>query len=60
MTCPIITIISAGASVNIGESPDRKFGTDTETSFDVVTINRNTRTINRVRVGAGKDRTIKY
>ncbi|MBQ8310087.1 MAG: metallophosphoesterase, partial [Clostridia bacterium] len=35
LACPIITIISAGASVNAGESPERTPGTDTETSFDV-------------------------
>ena len=60
LACPIITIMAAGAQVNEGEALKRKFGTDTETSFDVVTINRKTRTINCTRVGAGKDRTIKY
>lgn len=58
--CPLVTIISAGASVNIGEGPSRTFYTDTETSFDVVTINRKTRTIYCTRIGAGEDRTIKY
>ena len=60
LTCPIITIISSGAAVNEGEMPERKFGTDTETSFDVVTINKKTRTIYCTRVGAGDDRTISY
>lgn len=60
LACPLITIISAGAQVNAGEIPDRQFGTDTETSFDVVTINRKTRTIYCTRVGAGEDREIKY
>lgn len=60
LECPLITIISAGASVNFGESPEREFGTDTETSFDVVTINRETRTIYCTRVGVGEDREIKY
>ena len=60
LACPLITIISAGAQVNAGAIPDRTFGTDTETSFDVVTINRATRTIYCTRVGAGKDREIKY
>lgn len=60
LECPIITIISAGAPVNYGESPERVFQTDTETSFDVVTINRKTRTIYCTRVGAGKDRVISY
>jgi hypothetical protein len=60
MFCHIITITSAGASVNVGEQPERVFGTDTETSFDVVTINRQTRTIHCTRVGVGEDRVIPY
>ena len=60
LTCPLITITSAGASVNDGEALDRTFYTDTETSFDVVTINRETRTIYLTRVGAGEDRIVKY
>ena len=66
MDCPIITIISAGASVNEynmkeGETiPTRVAGTDTETSFDVVTINKKTRTIYCTRVGAGSDRQVSY
>ncbi len=58
--CPIITIIAAGADVNSGESPERKFFTDKETSFDVVTINRKTRTIYLTRVGSGEDRKVNY
>jgi hypothetical protein len=60
LACPLITIISAGAQVNAGEIPERTFGTDTETSFDVVTINRKTRTIYLTRVGWGEDRVVKY
>lgn len=63
MACPIITILSAGATANepyVENAPIRNFGTDTETSFDVVTINRRTRTIYLIRVGAGDDRTIQY
>lgn len=60
LACPLITIISAGAQVNDGEIPERTFGTDSETSFDVVTINRKTRTIYCTRVGWGEDRTVKY
>lgn len=60
MACPIITIISSGASVNSGIQPERPFHTDQETSFDVVTINKETRTIYCTRVGAGEDREIKY
>lgn len=60
LACPLITIVSAGAPVNAGEVPDRTFYTDTETSFDVVTINRQTRTIYLTRVGAGEDRIVQY
>ena len=66
MSCPIITIISAGSSANEWDipegavSPIRTFGTNTETSFDVVTINKNTRKIYCTRVGAGTDREINY
>ncbi|MBR4282320.1 MAG: hypothetical protein IKT35_01250, partial [Clostridia bacterium] len=60
MSCPIISIISSGAEVDGGETPERNFGTDKETSFDVVTINRKTRTINLTRVGWGSDRVINY
>jgi hypothetical protein len=63
MSCPILTILSAGASANDPykeSAPTRKFGTDTETSFDIVTINKNTRTIHCTRVGAGSDRETFY
>lgn len=63
MTCPILTILSAGASANDpykNEAPTRKAGTATETSFDVVTINKNTRTIHCTRIGAGSDRETIY
>ena len=60
LDCPLITIIAAGAQVNAGEIPKRTFGTDMETSFDVVTVNRETRTIYLTRVGWGEDRAIKY
>lgn len=67
LACPLITIISAGAPVNTvnvvdGETVPVRYpwGTDQETSFDVVTINRTTRTIYCTRVGAGEDREISY
>lgn len=66
MACPLITILSAGAPANAhqmeeGEvEPIRTPGTATETSFDVVTINRATRTIHCTRIGAGSDRVINY
>ncbi len=63
MACPIITIMAAGAEPNepyVEFAPTREFGTDTETSFDVVTINKKTRTIYCTRVGAGSDRSVSY
>ncbi len=60
---PIITILSAGASANEPykeDAPTRTAGTDTETSFDVVTINKKTRMIYCTRVGAGADREVSY
>jgi hypothetical protein len=65
MVCPLLTILSAGAGANEHNGftePEggRTAGTDTETSFDVVTINRATRKIYCTRVGAGTDREITY
>jgi hypothetical protein len=63
LSCPLFTILSAGASANEPykeTAPTRTKGTDTETSFDIVTINRNTRTIYCTRVGAGSDRSVTY
>lgn len=65
LSCPLITIVAAGAAANewyeLAEiAPQRVLQTDTETSFDVVTINRKLRTIYCTRIGAGEDRTIKY
>ena len=65
LSCPLITIVAAGAAANewyeLAEiAPQRAMQTDTETSFDVVTINRKLRTIYCTRIGAGEDRTIKY
>ena len=67
LACPLITIIAAGAPVNTvnlaeGEVPPVRYpwGTDQETSFDIVTINRVTRKIYCTRVGAGSDREVSY
>lgn len=63
LDCPLLTILAAGAPANESykdEAPARTLGTDTETSLDVVTINKATRTIACVRVGAGSDRTVTY
>lgn len=58
LPCPIITVANGGGDVR--EAPERVVGTSTETAFDVVMINRHTRTIYCTRVGAGDDRVIKY
>ena len=61
LACPLITILSAGAKANEPYSeptPSRASGTETETSFDVVTINRSTGKIYCTRVGGGADRVI--
>lgn len=66
MACPIITIIAAGATpsehhkMEEESTPTRTFDTNTETSFDVVTINKATRTISCTRIGAGESREIQY
>ena len=61
---PIITILAAGAPINdhLGYTapPRYPWGTDQETSFDIVTINKSTRTIYCTRVGAGNDRSFTY
>lgn len=56
---PIILITSAQDDRD-SSLPARVDGTDQETAFDVVVINRKTRKIQCVRCGAGEDRTITY
>lgn len=56
---PIVLITSARDDRDTS-LPPRTDGTDTETAFDVVVINRKTRKIQCVRCGAGEDRTITY
>lgn len=56
---PIVLITSAKDDRDASLSP-RTDGTNQETAFDVVVINRKTRTINCVRCGAGEDRMISY
>jgi hypothetical protein len=60
MACPLITTLSAGAAANYGDAPERTPGTDTETSFDIVTIDRDERMIYCTRIGAGEDRKVNY
>lgn len=56
---PIILITSAKDDRDTSLSP-RTDGTDQETAFDVVVVNRQTRKIHCIRCGAGEDRTITY
>lgn len=59
LACPLLTILSAGASANEAykeSAPTREDETETETSFDVVIINRASRTIRCIRIGAGDNR----
>lgn len=63
LSCPLLTILSAGASANEAyeeNAPTRTVATDTETSFDIVTVNKTTRKIYCTRVGAGTDRELSF
>jgi hypothetical protein len=67
LACPIISIIAAGAPVNTANVKEGEiiptrypWGTDQETSFDVVTINRKEKKIYCTRVGAGASRVVYY
>lgn len=63
---PIVSITSAGNANSSYEEgfgmpvTTRTNGTDTETAFDIVCINKSTKTINTIRVGAGNDRSSFY
>lgn len=59
LKCPIVTVTTCGGQ-KLKDGYDRTYGTDTETSLDVVTINKKTRMIYCTRVGAGADREINY
>ena len=56
---PIILITSAKDDRDTS-LPPRTDGTDQETAFDVVVVDRKTRKIYCIRCGAGEDRTITY
>ena len=60
LPCPVLTVTCASNTPYDGTEADRVAGTDQETALDVVTINKETRTINCTRVGAGSDREISY
>jgi hypothetical protein len=58
-----IPVIVTGTDSNrVEDTPEYPYvlGTDQEQSFDVVTIDYNTKTIKCVRIGRGVDRTVNY
>ena len=57
---PCITITTAGADVRDDPKEDRVYNTYTATAVDVVTIDKDTRTIYLHRLGVGKDRQVTY
>ena len=59
LRCPIVTVTTCSGQ-KLKDGYARTYGTDTETALDVVTINKNTRTIYCTRVGVGSDREIGY
>ena len=60
LPCPVLTITCAINTPYDGTSADRVAGTDTETALDIVSIDRNTKTIHLTRLGAGSDRECSY
>jgi hypothetical protein len=60
LPCPIITVTCAINTPYDGTASERVVGTDKETAFDIVTINKMTKTISCTRVGVGDDRVISY
>ena len=56
---PIIATTCATYAEECGEL-DRTLGTINEGAYDVYVVNKNTRTINITRIGAGFDREFTY
>lgn len=56
---PIITVDTAGNKTEV-EGRTFKNGSTTETAFDVVSINKASRTIYLTRIGVGTDRYVEY
>ena len=58
----ILNISTTNSCVDVGETSNVTHTpyTDTETSFDIYTINRDTKTIKITRYGAGNDREFSY
>ena len=59
---PCVNITTAGAFWAVrDENPEKRVkGTSTEFAVDAVIIDRESRTIHCVRIGAGEDRVIEY
>lgn len=57
---PCITITTAGTDVRDEPKEERVYNTSTATAVDVVTIDKDTRTIYLHRLGVGKDRQVTY
>ena len=57
---PCITITTAGADVRDESKEERVYNTFTATAIDVVTIDKDTRTIYLNRLGVGQDRQVTY
>lgn len=60
LPCPIITVTCAINTPYDGTTAERVAGTSTETSIDIVSINKKTKKINMTRLGHGEDRVVAY
>lgn len=60
LPCPILTITCAVNTPYDGTASQRVANTDTETAIDVVSIDRESRTIHCTRLGCGSDREVSY
>lgn len=57
---PVIITLNASLFKDYPTAPDKTLGTETETAWDVVTIDRSSRNIYLTRFGAGADRSTTY
>ena len=60
LPCPVITVTCAVNTPYDGTASERVAGTITETSIDIVSINKATHIINMTRIGHGSDRVAGY
>lgn len=59
ITYKVLCTLNDSLNVQSGEATKIK-GTDTEQAFDIFTINKETRTVNITRIGAGENRSFTY